>query len=685
TYDRSSIQRKFELRDLRCNVTGDYIDEYYQEEDVTTRTLIERWCTQTNYQREHTNLDQEQHLSSSLYFDSPLPKFDTTPSDHDSPSVNFIFSPSHHDYNYDWHSSHHENAIESEGQHAFLRTETDSPRRLFYRLFSATPTEDQKVAAKSLRKLSQNKSDANTFFSGGNMTNLNKIVWALVRGDLIPGVEKELVATVHNVCVNVDASRIVENTPELYTALARGLQSQNQNTKENSLLALFRVVAASEENLISFYNQGLLETLLNFYDNNKESARFGETVVRITRNLFNFKPIRESALRSELIGDLTTKLIERVQLEPVTEILLSLLGHEDANDQINQNEVVHILYCVQYEIENPKLKLLILNLIFEIVKQFEYYPEYLNNLRVSEKQYEHLRSLKNDRTKEISKRAKQILLHLGLINDKGQRTYKRSYKCLLIDIWGLGVWENTSWVRIFCIQALVQALLVLVLFLSVWFWVSGSGFWECNKVFIIDKGFKVLWIDEASSGYIAQFGILSSGYSKFSVEYMVSGSVGFCDSVVFWVYGFSKVVHSSDIDSGSLGHGYIFYSLGMGQFKGAGTDFWECNKVYIIDKGLRLIWTDISYSGKVFLFDNIDSGMSEIGKVSLHSKCSGGSKCERKVMWKSIQDLYKKFMVILLEKYKWSKKTLQEIVLSFVIIVFDMIVVCIKAWGLSKF
>ncbi|GKB45474.1 U-box domain-containing protein 9, partial [Tanacetum coccineum] len=249
--------------------------------------------------------------------------FDTTPSDHDSPSVNFIFSPSHHDYNYDWHSSHHENAIESEGQHAFLRTETDSPRRLFYRLFSATPTEDQKVAAKSLRKLSQNKSDANTFFSGGNMTNLNKIVWALVRGDLIPGVEKELVATVHNVCVNVDASRIVENTPELYTALARGLQSQNQNTKENSLLALFRVVAASEENLISFYNQGLLETLLNFYDNNKESARFGETVVRITRNLFNFKPIRESALRSELIGDLTTKLIERVQLEPVTEILLS--------------------------------------------------------------------------------------------------------------------------------------------------------------------------------------------------------------------------------------------------------------------------------------------------------------------------------------------------------------------------
>ncbi|GJU23244.1 zinc knuckle CX2CX4HX4C containing protein, partial [Tanacetum coccineum] len=76
---------------------------------------------------------------------------------------------------------------------------------------------------------------------------------------------------------------------------------------------------------------------------------------------------------------------------------------------------------------------------------------------------------------------------------KGRVWYLISWLCYyLLNWWNslMGVWENTIWVR------------SIAVFINGEIRDAGSGFWKCNTIYIIDKGFNMFGMDCGPSGYM---------------------------------------------------------------------------------------------------------------------------------------------------------------------------------------
>lgn len=59
----------------------------------------------------------------------------------------------------------------------------------------------------------------------------------------------------------------------------------------------------------------------------------------------------------------------------------------------------------------------------------------------------------------------------------------------------------------------------------------------------------------------------------------------------------------SGYDSGSFGFGSVFISLNIGHYNDSGYGFWECNTIYIIDKGFRMVWNfGLSFGIQIIYF-----------------------------------------------------------------------------------
>nr|GFA52453.1 hypothetical protein [Tanacetum cinerariifolium] len=75
------------------------------------------------------------------------------------------------------------------------------------------------------------------------------------------------------------------------------------------------------------------------------------------------------------------------------------------------------------------------------------------------------------------------------------------------------------------------------------------------------------------------------------------------------------------VQDGVIWHGSVLVRFGIIQNKDSGSGIWECNKVYVIDKGSSVVSVCIGSVRLKVLVDGYGSGLFDTDGASVYMKC----------------------------------------------------------------